>query len=385
MENQTHFTIAKNPRSKNKKWCCRWTEFDTGDEKRRSKAFQYRQDAENYLAKLRTGTEPKQNAQGTLQQFCDDWFSIAKPNLRTETRKLYDNTIRRLLDAFGDTVLQQITPQTAARFIAELQPLNSKKPLSNWSRFRTLRNCRTMFAAAVEWNLLSVNPFKAVKRPKCVGQQWHYLTVQQYNALLDTVSLRWRGFYALAYTAGLRLGEILNLTWSDVDLDSGEVIVRNRPATETLPGFNVKDADSRTIPIPQHTVRILAELFEQRPAGVPFCVLSGSEYHTLRDKWIRYTKSGRAWTNRDAQNNTLKTFKRHVKQAGIVPVGTLAIHTLRKSCITNWTNTCTNPETVRKLAGHGDIATTMKFYVQVTKEQKHEVAEGIDRLLGIDG
>jgi len=189
---RTHFTVTRNKRSKNKKWCCRWTEFDdiTGDEKRKSKAFRYRGDAENFLAKLRTGKDKpdKQKVtQGTtLQKFCDDWFSISKPNLRAGTYKLYDNTIRRLLDCFEpDAALAQITPQAAARFIAELKPLNSEKPLSNWSRFRTLRNCRTIFRKAVKWGHFKENPFADVDRPKCIVQQWHYLTVQQYSKLLD--------------------------------------------------------------------------------------------------------------------------------------------------------------------------------------------------------
>ena len=47
--------------------------------------------------------------------------------------------------------------------------------------------------------------------------------------------------YALAYTGGLRYGEMLNLTTADIDLKKGQVMVKNRKATEKMPPFYVKD------------------------------------------------------------------------------------------------------------------------------------------------
>ena len=67
--------------------------------------------------------------------------------------------------------------------------------------------------------------------------------------------------------------------------------------------------------------------------------------------------------------------------AGIKPKGTLSIHTLRKCCITNWSNEINNPEVVRCLAGHSNLATTMKYYCAVTKEQRTQAAQAIDALI----
>lgn len=49
-------------------------------------------------------------------------------------------------------------------------------------------------------------------------------------------------------------------------------------------------------------------------------------------------------------------------------VPTVTIHDLRRSAITNWTKAA-NVQTVAKLAGHADIATTMTFYAAVTSDQ----------------
>ncbi|MGD8501594.1 MAG: site-specific integrase, partial [Phycisphaerales bacterium] len=95
----------------------------------------------------------------------------------------------------------------------------------------------------------------------------------------------------------------------------------------------------------------------------------------------RYQEEKREWKSRDMQNNTINTFKRHVRWAEIKPPGTLSIHGLRKSCITNWANEMSDPELVRCLAGHSDIKTTTQYYSAVTGEQREKAARAINELL----
>jgi integrase len=113
----------------------------------------------------------------------------------------------------------------------------------------------------------------------------------------------------------------------------------------------------------------------------PFVALNEAQYKTALATCGRCQKQGRTWRNQDMQNNTLTTFKRHVRWAGIKPNGSLAIHTLRKCCITNWANAINNPEVVRNLAGHSDLKTTMRYYRQVTAEQRTKAAEAIEALV----
>jgi integrase len=80
-------------------------------------------------------------------------------------------------------------------------------------------------------------------------------------------------------------------------------------------------------------------------------------------------------------NNVLREFKRHLKWAGIKPNGSLAIHTLRKCCGQNWADRIPNPNVVKELMGHSSLATTMKFYNQVSAEHRAEAAALIDDLL----
>ncbi|MGD9110604.1 MAG: site-specific integrase, partial [Phycisphaerales bacterium] len=170
--------------------------------------------------------------------------------------------------------------------------------------------------------------------------------------------------------------------WSDIDFDSGEVLIRNRPATDKLPPFFIKDRQARTIKLPKHTLSMLTMLQNTAPEQVPYVLLDENQYQTVLEKWQRYREQKRPWQNRDMANNVLRNFKRHLKWAGIKPTGTLSVHTLRKCCVQNWADNIKNPETVRVLAGHEDISTTMKFYSQVDPENNLKAAEVIDNILG---
>lgn len=337
----------------------------------------------------------------TLKYFTEDWLKIREPEFQPPTIKVYENAIARLLDYFGENMLlSKITPLLATKFISELQRLDGKEGnLSDWSRHRALRNCKTMFGAAVDWELISKNPFSTIKRPKLSEQRWHYLTPGEFKRLLNashrkrTISLRWKVTYALAYCCGLRLGEILNLTWDDIDfkktdsknsqVKEAEIRIQSRPATATKPPFVVKDKEARTIPIPKYCLDLLIDLktYNDMTDQSPYVVLNEQQYKTVRKKWKRYQQQKRHWLNRNMQNNTLTTFKRHLRWAEIEPEDTLSLHTLRKCCITNWANNITNPEVVRVLAGHADLKTTMQYYCQVDDEQKAKAAAVIDDLL----
>jgi len=253
--------------------------------------------------------------------------------------------------------------------------------MSNWTRHRILRNCRTIFQGAVTWQLISKNPFRNLSAPRLVTRLWHYLKPDEYRTLLEAApSLRWKAFYALAYTAALRVGELLSLTWSDIDFETGEVRIENRPATFAMPPFFIKDNEARSIPLPKHTLDILTDLHTSATEGIPYVLLDERQYGIMAAKWRKYREQNRPWRNQDMANNTLREFRRHLKWAGIKAKGSLSIHTLRKSCGQNWANYLPI-NVVKELMGHSSISTTQKFYSQVDGDHRAKAAQVMDSLV----
>jgi len=387
--------IYRDPRNNRRPWVCRWYGEDdptTGKQRRYTKSFKLKTAAEQFAANKTVEFEQGQlrdkPEEITLKEFCKDWLKTKRPQLRQGTIILYKNTIRRLLDHFGPNVLLlKVTPIEAAKFIGELKPLKKKKQeLSNATRYRILRNCRTMFGEAVTWQLISMNPFKTVKAPKCTVKRWHYLKADEYKRLLKAApSLRWKALYALAYTAGLRLGELVNLTWADIDFKKAQVTVQSRKATTAMPPFYVKDNEKRTVPLPSQTLQILKDLQQKNPAvfKVPYVLLTERRYEGdkgLLARWKKYQEQKRPWTNQVMAYDMLTNFKRHVKKAKIEPNGQLAIHTLRKSCLQTWADNLP-PNVTKELAGHSSLETTLTYYNQVDNYHRAKAAEIMEKWL----
>ena len=384
--------LYRNPRKK-KLWVVRWYgeyEPDTGKRKRYSKSFKLKRDAEAFRLQKEVefdqGHRRDKPEEITLEKFCKIYTECL--TVRPETVKLYGNTQRRLFQYFGSGAsLNQITLLNAEHFMASLKPFSGKGELSTSARHRVLRNCRTMFNKAVIWEILSSNAFTKVTAPKVVTRDWHYLSPQQYKRLLKAApSLRWRAFYALCYTAALRLGEALSILWIDIDYEKRQVKVQRRPGTVTRPPFEIKDKDSRTVDLPKQSIEILEDLYsyyQGTQSWSPYIVLDSEQYERVKAKWAMYQKQRKPWKNKNLLNNVLTNFKRHLKKAGIAPEEgkTLSLQTLRKSCIQNWANNITNPEVIKVLAGHSDLKTTMQYYCRIDCDQRAKAAAAIDNLL----
>ncbi len=160
----TKIGVYREPRNKKRPWVVRWYgEYDPATDKqhRYSKAFKLKVEAEDFQATkkqaIRQGGR-RDKSKEALKSFCDKWVRLNNSH-RPATQKLYSYTIERLLSYFGaDCLLRRITTDRAELFIAELKPLKGDE-LSNWTKHRTLRNCKTMFQSAVRWGCISFNPF----------------------------------------------------------------------------------------------------------------------------------------------------------------------------------------------------------------------------------
>lgn len=373
-----------------KKWKARWYgQFDptTGNQKRYSKTFDRKKDAERFKkqreGEVDGGMSLDPSTKG-LKEYAENWLHNKTVNkgLRVATVILYKESLYRLYAYFGeDCLLQRITRSAGQDFLASLKPLNSEGTLSGWTRNRVLQNCKTLFSDAVDNGVISLNPFSKIEKATATTSEWYHLKPDEYQRLIEvTDKLTDKVLYALCYTAGLRLGEALSIRWTDTDFDKGMVRIANQPATDETPPFEVKDKDARAIPLPQHTLSLLLQLQSSAPERVPYILLDEQRYEKIVSKWDAVRKAGRTWQNNNFANNVLRNFKLRCKRAGIKPIGKLTIHVLRKCCIQNWADNLPM-NVVAHLAGHSDTSTTVKFYSTVDEHHLKAAARVTDELL----
>lgn len=392
----TKLSVFADKRNKRKPWVVRWSgelDFDTGKSKRYAKSFRLKVDAEAFASQKAVEFSQggrRDDPKETLKPFCDKWSRLNNSH-RPATQKLYSYTIERLLNYFGpDCLLQRITTNRARVFIAGLKSLKGGE-LSDWTKHRTLRQCKTIFYAAIEDKRIATNPFKnkSISLSEPDVPNFHYLNAEEYNRLLDnTATLRQRCLYALCYTGGCRFSEAVSRQWGDLDFDTGELRIACKKATDQHPEFVLKGRKGKRFPrpvtLPSQTLTLLRKLRMQN-IDSPYIFFGGDDYENLMVKWQDCQKQDKPWRWQFAYLNANRELRRHATKAGIKikPDEKFSIHTLRKCAGKNWATINRDIKVTQGLMGHRSYQTTMKYYDQVEPEDREKAAQKIEAMLKV--
>ncbi len=88
-----------------------------------------------------------------------------------------------------------------------------------------------VFNKAIEWGVFNgVNPTTRVKKPKKDNRRIRFLTKEEAQNLLNELKKRSIQAYEIAYLSlytGMRLGEIINLTWQDIDFKNDIITIKD--------------------------------------------------------------------------------------------------------------------------------------------------------------
>jgi len=360
---------------------------ETGKPRRYSKSFRTKVEADDFKAgkqaEIKKSGWRDRPADESLKRLCEDFLRTKKANVRPSSWRLYEYTVKRLLKFFGpDRAVNSIKAKDADLFMAAQVLREDGEKLSDWSRLQIVNHCRCIFGTAIRWDLTAQNPFKEVGKPKPRGQDWHHLQPGEYKALLDAApDLRWKAFYALAYTSGAREGELFSLTWGDIDFERALLKIDNRKGTPHAPPFLIKDSEPRNVPLPADTLKILTEWQAEAPEGVPFILLTADRYARVLKRWKRLGMVDDRWENRFMVNNTLRDMRVHAKRAEIQFDGEFCIHTFRKSYGQNLADEGVPIKTAQYLLGHSSEKTTLQFYNRVPKAYADNAREAVERVL----
>src|SRR5436853_2496889 len=93
---------------------------------------------------------------------------------------------------------------------------------------RDLSRLRHMLNIAVEWELLEESPMQGIKFLRENNARTRYLSLEECQRLIAScIAPHIRALVGVALHSGMRLGEILNLRWYDLDFSSGFILVRD--------------------------------------------------------------------------------------------------------------------------------------------------------------
>ena len=329
----------------------------------------------------------------TFEHWAKEWLKIKETEVSERWYKNLEGYVDGL-SALNNLEVKKIKAADIQSLLLERARKNPKthKPTSR----RTLKGYRDtaeqILQLAIDNRVMDYNPARAVKLP--AGQpkeQRRALTEVEQQWILNTPHRAKRAAMIMMYS-GLRRGELIPLTWGDIDFK--ERTIRVNKSVEMVNGCSVlksgakTQAGTRTVNIPIILVDYLKEELkkEKEKGTVPVLVCpSASGKMMTENAWRRMWESYLIDLNFKYGNNIDKKGKRaksKYNSNGIVlTIPNITAHWLRHTFATMLYLSGVDVLTARDQLGHSDIKTTLEIYTHLDQQYKKKNICKLDEYL----
>jgi site-specific recombinase XerD len=230
------------------------------------------------------------------------------------------------------------------RMLRRFAGVLSERGASKTTVARKLAAIRTFFRFLVERGELEANPADLVATPKRDSYLPRVLKPGEVAGMLERIpasgplELRDRGMFELAYGAGLRVEEIVNLDVTDLDPDAEELRVTG------------KGSKTRVVPAGEPAWQAIERYLDRgRPE------LAARSKAERAESALFLSKSGRRMSTSDVRRRLVISTRRAALDGGVSP------HTLRHSFATHLLEGGADLRAIQELLGHASISTTQTY------------------------
>ena len=288
--------------------------------------------------KLLAGTmesDQVQHVTMTFAQWASEYVEIE------EVKKLRSYPERRqritkvLVPYFGKKLLQDLTAKDVEDF---RQERGKGRAVATVNVDHNI--LKHILKQAMKRDLLTRNVASLVAAPKPKNARNRVLEPEEWNRLYSAAPEWFKPVLLTGYHTGMRLEEILGLTWDRVDLEKGRMF---------LPGALTKNGEAREVPLTPFLKRTLQHLREHngvtRISGLVFQKRGGKLNHTYRI--VRQL----------CQEQKIEDF---------------VFHDLRHCAVTNLADAGVDTETIMKIVGHSSVEMFLRY--RTIKAEKLDAA-----------
>jgi len=188
--------------------------------------------------------------------FYGDKWLFTKEGLKSY-QEWHNILLNQLYPVFKHKKIDEIKRGDIKEFIdAKLQKVSPK-------RAKTLLNCiKAILDIALEYEHIDKNPAVAIKLPTHTPKrQMQPFTKEEVNILLSTAKGWFKNYLAVAFYTGARHGEIIALTWSDIDFENMLININKRIKKNQIDTPKTKSS-IRKVPIFKPLLPYLRDQFE---------------------------------------------------------------------------------------------------------------------------
>ena len=306
----------------------------------------------------------------TFSQWADRWIKIKKSEISAVRAVVYEANIKHLKAAFGGMDITKIRPANLQDVLIDLSinNPNTGKPMVKKTLSGLKSTALQIFQLAVDNRVMDFNPARSVKIPaRDTPAKTRALTDAEQKWITDTPHRAQLAAMIMMYS-GLRRGELITLTWNDINLSAGTItvnkaveIVRGKPV---LKDFAKTPSSIRAVNIPNRLVNYLKA---QKRQSIYVCVSTQNKMHT-QSSWRRMWESYLSDLN--IRYGDFSPFEK-VPTSKFDPAGAPFVipninpHWLRHTFCTMLYFAGVDILTAKNQMGHADIKTTLEIYTHL--------------------
>ncbi|MEQ8235276.1 MAG: tyrosine-type recombinase/integrase [Syntrophomonadaceae bacterium] len=352
------------------------------------------------LYQLQTGTyvEPTNL---TFSAYLEHWLeNYCELNLAPKTMQSYKMEIANHIEPqLGSISLEKLTPMHLQTYYVHLQKKGRKDKTGGLSP-RTVvyhhRIIREALKHAFKWQLVIRNVADAVEPPRFKRKEMKVMSKEQVLEFIKKIEAH--RDYAIIYVAlytGLRQGELLGLTWSNVDLACKTLFVRQQMQYLKGKGYIYREPKTpksrREIPLSAEVITLLKEIHREQaqlklmasPIGKDQQDLDPSLIPGEKSELLEYEDNDLVFCLNNGKpldpTNLTKRFKKLARKHGHPE---MRFHDMRHTFATLMLAAGVEAKKVQDLLGHESIGTTLDTYGHVLPNMRRDAMDRLSQFMG---
>jgi integrase len=318
-----------------------------------------------------------------LSDFVEDSLKKTGSQIRESTQKGYYSAMEDFIRVVGNMDFRRISLDHAEYYRQRcLDKGNSPATVK-----KKLTEIKTLFGMAVKRKQLDENPLRYIQMPKCPDNEIHIYSDTECQRIVKAAQditkntnerkrPKWNLLIIIALSTGMRRGELLNCTWSDIDFEEQTIKVSPKANNAETWEWGIKDKDRRTLPLTDTLTQLLVDHQGRQPEGYPYVFVPSARYDYIQ----RELRAKDNWTYSDSRTKVIVNFRWYFNKIlcrASVKEG--QFHDLRRTAICNWFREGLKELEVMRLAGHANFATTHKYYLRVRDDLVDRAREATAR------
>ncbi|MDO4467638.1 MAG: tyrosine recombinase XerC [Bacillota bacterium] len=281
-----------------------------------------------------------------IEKFLD--YVYSRHSKSTQTVDAYRRDLEQLkmyLTSQGITSFEEVDRLTILNFITEFRLETYAK---DSTMARKLSTYRSFYKYLNEYYGIGNNPMESIQSPKNKRNVPEFLFVSEIKNYLNSYSLdkdtdiRDKTMFTILYACGLRVSELVQLTWSQIDISSRIVRIRGKGDKERIVPF--------------------FKGFEKQLAR--YRLAYWEKY--AQDDHVFVNLKGKGFTSRGVQY----LMQKHADEIGLSMK--VHPHMFRHSFATHLLDNGADIRIVQELLGHSSLSTT-QIYTHISNKKLKEV------------